>query len=126
MRKIYEAKINGIRKIEIWGTGKPRREFLYVDDLADAVFFLLKNYNSSLPINVGTSKDISITELALKIAKIVDHKIEIDYNTSMPDGTFLKRLDTKKINDLGWHAKTSLEEGIRKTLDYCLKENIFC
>ncbi len=126
LRKIYEAKINGIRKIEIWGTGKPRREFLYVDDLADAVFFLLKNYNSSLPINVGTSKDISITELALKIAKIVDHKIEIDYNTSMPDGTFLKRLDTKKINDLGWHAKTSLEEGIRKTLDYCLKENIFC
>ena len=99
---------------------------MYVDDLADAIFFLLKNYNSPLPINVGTSKDISITELALKIAEIVDHEIEIHYNTTMPDGTFLKRLDTTKINDLGWHAKTSLAEGIKKTLDYCLKENIFC
>ncbi|MDC3057261.1 GDP-L-fucose synthase [Alphaproteobacteria bacterium] len=126
LRKIYNAKVIGKKKIEIWGTGKPRREFLYVDDLADAIFFLLKNYNSPLPINVGTSKDISITELALKIAEILDHKIEIHYNTSMPDGTFLKRLDTQKINDLGWYAKTSLGEGIKKTLDYCLKKKIFC
>ena len=107
-------------------TGKPRREFLYVDDLADAIFFLLKNYNLSSPINVGTSKDISITELALKIAKVLDHKIEIQYNTSMPDGTFLKRLDTNKISNLGWRPKTSLEDGIKKTLEYCLKNNIFC
>ena len=126
LRKIYNAKVIGKKKIEIWGTGKPRREFLYVDDLADAIFFLLKNYNSPLPINVGTSKDISITELALKIAEILDHKIEIHYNTAMPDGTFLKRLDTQKINDLGWYAKTSLGEGIKKTLDYCLKKKIFC
>ncbi len=126
LRKIHYAKINGSRKIEIWGTGKPRREFLYVDDLADAIFFLLKNYNSSSPINVGTSKDISITELALKIAKVLDHKIEIQYNTSMPDGTFLKRLDTNKISNLGWRPKTSLEDGIKKTLEYCLKNNIFC
>ncbi len=125
LRKIYYAKINRSRKIEIWGTGKPRREFLYVDDLADAIFFLLKNYNSSSPINVGTSKDISITELALKIAKVLDHKIEIQYNTSMPDGTFLKRLDTNKISNLGWKPKTSLEDGIQKTLEYCLQNNIF-
>ena len=121
LRKIYDAKIKGKKKIEIWGSGKPRREFLYVDDLADAIFFLLKNYNSPLPINVGTSKDISITELALKIAKILDYEIDIHYNTTLPDGTFMKRLDTKRINALGWHAKTSLEEGIKKLWIIVLK-----
>ena len=126
LRKIYKAKVSNSKKIEIWGTGKPRREFLYVDDLADAIYFLLKNYNSPLPINVGTSKDISITELAFKIADVLEHEIEIIYDTNMPDGTYLKRLDTKKINKLGWYAKTSLEEGIQKTLNYCLEKNIFC
>ena len=125
LRKIYIAKIRGSKKIEIWGTGKPRREFLYVDDLADAILFLLRNYNSSMPINVGTSKDISITELALKISKIMDYKIQINYNTTMPDGTYLKRLDTKKINKLGWTPKVSLEDGIKKTLDYCVSNNLF-
>ena len=113
LRKIYLAKIRGSKKIEIWGTGKPRREFLYVDDLADAILFLLRNYNSSMPINVGTSKDISITELALKISKIMDYKIQINYNTTMPDGTYLKRLNTNKINKLGWTPKVSLEDGIK-------------
>ena len=126
LRKIYNAKIKGEKTIEIWGTGKPRREFLYVDDLADAVFFLLKNYSSSLPINVGTSKDISITELALKIAKVLGHEVELHYNTKMPDGTLLKRLDTSKINNLGWRAQTSLEDGIKKTFNYCIANNIFC
>ena len=125
LRKIYLAKIRGSKKIEIWGTGKPRREFLYVDDLADAILFLLRNYNSSMPINVGTSKDISITELALKISKIMDYKIQINYNTAMPDGTYLKRLDTNKINKLGWNPKVSLEDGIKKTLDYCVSNNVF-
>ncbi|MBF96996.1 MAG: GDP-fucose synthetase [Pelagibacterales bacterium] len=125
LRKIYQAKVNGSKKIEIWGTGKPRREFLYVDDLADAIFFLIKNYNSSLPINVGTSKDISITELAVKIAKVLDHKIEIEYNSSMPDGTYLKRLDTTKLTKLGWKPKISLEDGIKKTFNYCTQNNIF-
>ena len=125
LRKIYLAKIRGSKKIEIWGTGKPRREFLYVDDLADAILFLLRNYNSSMPINVGTSKDISITELALKISKIMDYKIQINYNTTMPDGTYLKRLDTNKINKLGWTPKVSLEDGIKKTLDYCVSNNLF-
>ena len=124
LRKIYHAKITDSKKIEIWGTGKPRREFLYVDDLADAILFLLRNYNSSMPINVGTSKDISITELALKISKIMDYKIEINYNTTMPDGTYLKRLDTNKINKLGWKPKITLEDGIRKTLNYCVNNNL--
>ena len=78
-----------------------------------------------MPINVGTSKDISITELALKISKIMDYKIEINYNTTMPDGTYLKRLDTNKINKLGWKPKITLEEGIRKTLNYCVNNNLF-
>ena len=124
LRKIYHAKITDSKKIEVWGTGKPRREFLYVDDLADAILFLLRNYNSSMPINVGTSKDISITELALKISKIMDYKIEINYNTTMPDGTYLKRLDTNKINKLGWKPKITLEDGIRKTLNYCINNNL--
>lgn len=125
LRKIYLAKVRGSKNIEIWGTGKPRREFLYVDDLADAILFLLRNYNSSMPINVGTSKDISITELALKISKIMDYKIQINYNTTMPDGTYLKRLNTNKINNLGWTPKISLEDGIKKTLDYCVSNNLF-
>ena len=79
LRKIYDAKLAGTNKIEIWGSGKPRREFLYVDDLADAICFLLKNYDSSQPINIGTSKDISITELAFKIAKVLEHKIDINF-----------------------------------------------
>lgn len=125
LRKIYNAKVNGYKKIEIWGSGNPRREFLYVDDLADAIFFLLKNYDSPDLINIGTSKDISITELAMKISKILNHEIEIEYNTTMPDGTHLKRLDTSRITQLGWKPKISLEEGIKKTLDYCIKKNIF-
>ena len=91
LRKIYNAKVNGYKKIEIWGSGNPRREFLYVDDLADAIFFLLKNYDSPDLINIGTSKDISITELAMKISKILNHELEIEYNTTMPDGTHFKR-----------------------------------
>ncbi len=126
LRKIYNAKINGKKKIQVWGTGKPRREFLYIDDLADGVFFLLKNYNSSAPINIGTSKDISVTELAMKISKVLNYEIEIEYDTSMPDGTYLKRLDTSKINKLGWQANTSLEDGIKKTLNYCIENKIFC
>ena len=125
LRKIYYAKSKGINTVEIWGTGKPRREFLYVDDLADAIIFLLKNYNSSMPINVGTSKDISIKELAIKISEILEHKIHIKYNTAMPDGTYLKRLDTSKITKLGWKPKTTLENGIKETYKYCIKNNIF-
>ncbi len=124
LRKVHEAKKKERNFIEIWGTGKPRREFLYVDDLADAIYFLLKEYKDASPINVGTSKDISINELALKISKVLKHKIEIRHNNSMPDGTLLKRLDTSKINSLGWHPKISLEKGIEKTYLYCLKNNI--
>ena len=88
-------------------------------------YFSITTLYSSLPINVGTSKDISITELALKISKILNHEIDIKYNTSLPDGTYLKRLDTEKITQLGWKPKISLDDGIKKTLDYCLQNKIF-
>ncbi len=125
MRKIYQAKEKNETKIEIWGTGQPRREFLYVDDLADAICYLIKNYNNALPINVGTSKDISIEELVLMISKILDYSVEISHNLTMPDGTMLKRLDTSKITELGWLPKTSLKEGIKKTFSYCEKYKVF-
>ena len=125
LRKIYLAKIFKKREIEIWGTGAPRREFLYVDDLADALFFLVKNYTKSKPINVGTSKDISVNELAIMISDILDHNVILNHNTKMPDGTLLKRLDTTKINNLGWSPKISLKQGILKTLNYCLEKKIF-
>ena len=125
LRKIYLAKIYKKREIEIWGTGAPRREFLYVDDLADALFFLVKNYTKSKPINVGTSKDISVNELAIMISDILDYNVKLNHNTKMPDGTMLKRLDTSKINNLGWSPKISLKQGILKTLNYCLEKKIF-
>ncbi len=125
LRKIYTAKYERKDSIEIWGTGIPRREFLFVDDLADALFFLLKNYNDSKPINVGTSKDISVNELALLISNILDYPVKLIHNNDMPDGTLLKRLDTTKINKLGWLPKVSLKKGILDTLDYCEKNNIF-
>jgi len=107
------------QKVTIWGTGTPRREFLFSDDLADAVIFLMNNYSSEDIINVGTGNDISIMELATKIANIVGYqKSMIELDTSKPDGTPRKLLDVSKINDLGWHAKTSLDEGLRKTIKW--------
>ena len=125
LRKIYTAKFQKRKNVEIWGTGIPRREFLYVDDLADALVFLVKNYTNSKPINVGTSKDISINELAILISKILNHDIKLVHNKKMPNGTLLKRLDTSKINKLGWIPAVSLKDGILKTLDYCKKHNVF-
>ena len=125
LRKVYNAKVEKRKNVEIWGTGIPRREFLFVDDLAEALIFLLENYSESKPINVGTSKDISVNELAILISNILNHDIKLVHDREMPDGTFLKRLDTTKINKLGWTPAISLKDGIIKTLDYCMKNNIF-
>ena len=116
--KIYDAKINGDKSVTIWGTGTPRREFLYVDDLAEACLFAMQNYSQSEFLNVGTGKDISILELAKMIAELVGYKGEIVTDTTKPDGTMLKRTDVQKINRLGWHAKISLREGLQKTIAY--------
>ncbi|HOP74618.1 MAG TPA: GDP-L-fucose synthase [Bacillota bacterium] len=124
IRKIHEAKVAGRPYVEIWGTGTPRREFLYVDDLADACIFLMNHYNESDIINIGTGKDISIKELADLLKTIIGFQGEFQWDNSKPDGTPRKLLDVSKINRLGWKAKVSLEEGIRKTYQWYLEEGI--
>ncbi len=115
IRKFHEAKLENKDKVEIWGTGTPMREFLYVDDLADACIFLMNNYNSSEIINVGTGLDITIKDLALTIKEVIGYKGDIYFNTEMPNGTPRKLLDVSKLSNLGWKYKTSLREGIEKT-----------
>ena len=114
IRKFHEAKNNGGKEVVVWGTGKPMREFLYVDDLAEACYFLIENYNEPGAINVGTGSDITIADLAHLVKKIVGFEGEIVFDTSKPDGTPKKQLDVSRINQLGWKATTELEAGIRK------------
>ncbi len=122
INKIVNAKFNNKKEIEIWGTGIARREFLHVEDVADAACFLAKNYSSSEPINVGTSKDISIIELAETISKIVNWNGSFKLNKKMPDGMLLKRLDIRKIKKLGWKPKITLEVGLKKTIKEYIKK----
>ena len=119
IRKFHEAKLEGKDKVEIWGTGTPKREFLYVDDLADACLYLMKNYSGSDIINIGTGQDVTIAELAYGVSKVVGYEGKIYFNTEMPDGTPRKLLDVSKLKNLGWEYKTNLKEGIEKTyIDY--------
>ena len=115
IRKFHEAKETNSSAVEIWGTGKPKREFLYVDDLAEACIFLMKNYDENQFLNIGTGEDISISDLANIIKNIVGYSGELKFNKDKPDGTPRKLLDVSKINSLGWKAKTSLKVGIEKT-----------
>ena len=118
LRKFIEAKNNNSNEVSIWGSGSPKREFLYVDDLAKACLFLMLNYNSSETINIGTGEDLAIKDLALLIKKTVDFEGNLVFDASKPDGTPRKLLDVSKINALGWKHKVSLEEGINKTLSW--------
>jgi len=113
IRKFHEAKEKGAASVSLWGTGIPEREFLYVDDLAQACVFLMQNYSESEPINVGSGSHISIKELAEFVKKIVGFEGEIVWDPSMPDGTLKKWMDVSKINKLGWQDQTSLLDGIR-------------
>jgi GDP-L-fucose synthase len=115
IRKFHEAKLEGKKGVEIWGTGKPKREFLYVDDLADACIHLMKNYNDSEIVNIGTGQDITIKELANTVKEVVGYNGDIYFNTDMPDGTPRKLLDVSKLKELDWVYKTSLKDGIEKT-----------
>jgi GDP-L-fucose synthase len=115
LRRIHLAKMNNDNEVVIWGTGNPFREFMHVDDLSDACIFLLNNYNENELINVGWGKDISIFELSHLIKTIVGYKGNLLFDSTKPDGTPKKLLDTSKINKLGWFPKISLEDGIRKT-----------
>lgn len=118
MRKIHDAKVAGAPSVEIWGTGTPRREFLHVDDMADAVVFLLKNYSGDMHLNVGTGTDISIAELAGLLADVVGFEGDLVYDTSKPDGTPRKLLDVSRLTALGWTARTGLREGLSETYDW--------
>lgn len=112
VRKFAEAKQSGAPSVELWGTGTPRREFLWADDLARACLTLLERYDDDAPINIGVGEDITIRDLALLIASIVGYEGELTFDTSKPDGTPRKLLDVSRINALGWKAETSLREGV--------------
>jgi GDP-L-fucose synthase len=116
--KVHQAKTQGLSAIEIWGTGAPRREFLYVDDLADAIVFLLKNYSDERPINVGIGKDLSILELAGLIAETAGWRGDFITDPSKPDGAPRKLLDVSRMTALGWRARTPLKAGLRKAYDW--------
>ncbi|MDZ7611963.1 MAG: GDP-L-fucose synthase [Candidatus Moranbacteria bacterium] len=118
IRRFHEAKENNQKEVTIWGTGKPKREFLYVDDLADACIFLMNNYQDSQIVNIGTGEDLSIKELAETIKQIVGFQGKVVHDTSKPDGTPRKLLDVSKLHNLGWQHKTGLEEGIRRTYEW--------
>jgi GDP-L-fucose synthase len=116
IRRIYLAKKNNETSVTIWGTGKPRREFMHVDDLADACFFLLKTYNETGIVNVGWGEDLSIKEIAELIAEELDFKGNLFFDISKPDGTPRKLLDTTKIIKLGWKPNIKLRDGLKKTI----------
>ena len=125
LRRFHEAKVDNLPSVSVWGTGKQRREFLFVDDMADAAVYFLENYHKSEFVNIGSGKDVSIAELAETIAKVVGYKGKIEFDTSKPDGMPRKLLDTTKAESLGWKYKTELEDGIRLTYEDFLKHPEF-
>jgi len=118
LRKFHEAKISGNEVVDIWGSGNPRREFLHVDDLADACIFLMENYNQIGHINIGTGIDIAISELADMIGSIVHPDATLQFDTSKPDGTPRKLLNVDKLHNLGWKHSTVLRDGLERTYDW--------
>lgn len=123
LRKFIEAKQNNKQEVTIWGSGTPKREFLFVDDLAEACLFLMENYNGNETVNIGTGEDVSIKELAKTIMKIVGFEGNLIFDASKPDGAPRKLLNVSKINTLGWKHQTNLEEGIQKTLNWIQKNS---
>ncbi len=113
IRRFHEAKVNGVKDVVVWGTGTPRREFLYVDDLADACVHLMKTYSSDELVNIGTGEDITIADFARVVAKTIGYAGTLSFDPSRPDGTPRKLLDVSRLAKLGWRASTSLEDGMR-------------
>ena len=122
LRKFHEAKISRAPTVQVWGTGSPRREFLHVDDLADACVFLMRKYNDGAHINVGAGSDISIAELAHLMAEIVGFEGSLTFDTSKPDGTPQKLLDVTRLSAAGWTSSIELRDGIQRTYDWFLQE----
>jgi GDP-L-fucose synthase len=123
IRKFHDAKESKAKSVVLWGSGSPLREFLHADDLASACLFLLENFDEEVPINVGTGKDISIENLAELIKGIVGFTGDIEWDSSKPDGTPRKLLDTSRMDDLGWQPRISLQEGIKSTYDWFVAEH---
>jgi len=124
IRRFHEAKISGAKEVIVWGTGKALREFLYVDDLADACVYLMNSYSCNETINIGTGKEISIAQLAELIKNVIGYKGTIAFDTTKPDGTPRKLLDVSKLNKLGWNYKTEIEEGLKKSYDDFLSNEV--
>jgi GDP-L-fucose synthase len=122
MRKFHDAKINGLDSVELWGTGKPRREFMFSDDFASALMHVIENYDDDKPINVGTGTDVSILELSEIMKEIVGFEGSIRWNNDIPDGTFRKLLDISKLKSLGWKPENDLASGLQQTYEW-FKEN---
>jgi GDP-L-fucose synthase len=123
IRRFHEAKVSGAKSVTVWGTGAPRREFLYVDDMADACVHLMKTYSGAELINIGTGEDITIAEFAGVVAGVVGYRGEIAFDTSRPDGTPRKLLDVGRLTKLGWRAQTSLETGLRLAYEAYLRSH---
>ncbi|WP_142684867.1 GDP-L-fucose synthase [Chitinophaga polysaccharea] len=123
LRKMHEAKVNNQPEVIIWGTGTPKREFLHADDMADACFYLMQNYNEKGLVNIGVGEDISIRDLAQLIKRIVGFEGELIFDTSKPDGTPRKLMDVSKLHNLGWKASLNLEEGIDKVYEEVKSKN---
>lgn len=121
IRKVHEAKTGGAKEVVVWGTGSPRREFLHVDDLADAALFLMREYAGEEIVNVGVGHDLSIAELARLVKEVVGFAGEIVYDAGMPDGTPRKLLDVSKLTKLGWQARISLRQGVEETYRWFLE-----
>jgi GDP-L-fucose synthase len=121
IRKFHEAKVSNSEKIVLWGTGKPRRELMYVDDVADAALFLAEHYSGSAPVNIGVGEDCTIQDLADLIRKIVDYGGEIVFDAEKPDGAPQKLLDVSKLHEMGWKAQVSLEDGIARAYESYLQ-----
>jgi GDP-L-fucose synthase len=123
LRRFHEAKMSGTPEVTLWGTGKPRREFLHVDDLANAACYLMEKYDASEILNVGTGEDISIAELAAMVSRVTGYKGTFVFDSSRPDGTPRKLLDVSRIHALGWRAQITLESGIESTYEWYLKHS---
>ena len=121
IRKFHEAKVNNSEVVEVWGTGTPLREFLYVDDMADSCVFLMENYDGEQHVNIGTGEEVSIRELAETVKEVVGFEGELVFNTDMPDGTPRKLTTVDKLHGLGWKHKVSLNEGIKLAYDWFLE-----
>lgn len=123
IRKFHDAKVNNLPQVELWGTGTPLREFLYVDDMADACVFLLENYSGEQHVNIGTGMELTIKELAEIVQRVVGYQGEVVWNQDMPDGTPRKLTDVTKLHNLGWKHQVELEEGVQLAYDW-FRENV--